>query len=135
MWTKVHQVSFVQRVVVVQLRVRFLTCRPVPGTWARTTNSKKWAHTAAAPARPMGAAACVYNAHIVSLSDTPSLPVSIAATVNFAQMQTKAANDCQLDGQGKARREALGRRNSECKINLSSPNSSRSNGSTPTAQR
>ena len=51
--------------------------------------------TAAAPARPMGAAAaCVYNAHIESPSDTPSLPVSIAATVNFAQMQTKAANDC-----------------------------------------
>ena len=51
-------------------------------------------HTAAAPARPMGAAACVYNAHIESPSDTPSLPVSIAATVNFAEMQTKAANDC-----------------------------------------
>ena len=34
------------------------------------------------------------NAHIESPSDTPSLPVSIAATVNFAQMQTKAANDC-----------------------------------------
>jgi len=50
--------------------------------------------TAAAPARPMGAAASVYNAHIESPSDTPSLPVSIAATVNFAQMQTKAANDC-----------------------------------------
>ena len=28
-----------------------------------------------APARPMGAAACVYNAHIESPSDTPSLPV------------------------------------------------------------
>jgi len=39
----------------------------------------------------MGAAACVYNGHIESPSDTPSLPVSIAATVNFAQMQTKAA--------------------------------------------
>jgi len=32
--------------------------------------------SAAAPARPMGAAACVYNAHIESPSDTPSLPVS-----------------------------------------------------------
>ena len=83
----------------------------------------------------MGAAACVYNAHIESPYDTPSLPVSIAATVNFAQMQTKAANDCSLDGQGKARREAARRRNFECKINLSSPNSSRSNGSMPTAQR
>jgi len=42
-----------------------------------------------------------------------------------------------LDGQGKARREAARRRNFECKINLSSPNSSRSNGSRPTltAQR
>ena len=50
--------------------------------------------SAAAPARPMGAAACVYNAHIESPSDTPALPVSVAATVNFAQMQTKAANDC-----------------------------------------
>ena len=48
--------------------------------------------SAAASARPMGA--CVYNAHIESPSDTPSLPVSIAATVNLAQMQTKAANDC-----------------------------------------
>ena len=35
----------------------------------------------------------------------------------------------QLDGQGKARREAARRRNPECKINLSSRNSSRSNGS------
>ena len=60
-----------------------------PGTQiARSVRS------AAANARPMGAAACVYNAHIESPSDTPSLPVSIAATVNFAQMQTKAANDC-----------------------------------------
>ena len=50
--------------------------------------------TAAAPARPMDAAASIYNAHIESPSDTPSLPVSIAATMNFAQMQTKAANDC-----------------------------------------
>jgi len=41
----------------------------------------------------------------------------------------------QLDGQGKARREAARRRNSECKINLSSRNSSCSNGSRPTAQR
>jgi len=40
-----------------------------------------------------------------------------------------------LDGQGKARREAARRRYSECKINLSSRNSSRSNGSRPTAQR
>ena len=32
--------------------------------------------SAAAPARPMGAAACVYNAHIESPSDTPSLPVT-----------------------------------------------------------
>ena len=30
--------------------------------------------SAAAPARPMGAAACVYNTHIESPSDTPSLP-------------------------------------------------------------
>ena len=36
MWTKVHQVSFsnVGGVVVVQLRVRFLTCRPVHGIFA-----------------------------------------------------------------------------------------------------
>ena len=40
-----------------------------------------------------------------------------------------------LDGQGKARREAARRRNSECKINLICRNSSRSNGSRPTAQR
>ena len=40
-----------------------------------------------------------------------------------------------LDGQGKARREAARRRNSECKINLSCRNSSRGNGSKPTAQR
>jgi len=38
-----------------------------------------------------------------------------------------------LDGQGKARREAARRRNSECKINSNSRNSSRSNGSRPTA--
>jgi len=40
-----------------------------------------------------------------------------------------------LDGQGKARREAARRRNSECIINLSCRNSSRGNGSRPTAQR
>ena len=40
-----------------------------------------------------------------------------------------------IDGQGKARREAARRRNSECKINLSCRNSSRGNGSRPTAQR
>ena len=36
MWTKVHQflLSNVGGVVVVQLRVRFLTCRPVPGIFA-----------------------------------------------------------------------------------------------------
>jgi len=39
----------------------------------------------------------------------------------------------ELDGQGKARREAARRRNSECKINLNSRNSSRSNGSRPAA--
>jgi len=50
--------------------------------------------------------------------------------MNFGP-QTKT----KLDGQGKARREAARRRNFECKINLSSPNSSRSNGSTPTAHR
>ena len=38
-----------------------------------------------------------------------------------------------LDGQGKARREAARRRNTECKINFNSRNSSRSNGSRPTA--
>ena len=38
-----------------------------------------------------------------------------------------------LDGQGKARREAARRRNSECKINFNSRNSSRSNSSRPTA--
>ena len=38
-----------------------------------------------------------------------------------------------LDGQGKARREAARRRNSECKINLSCRNSSRGNGSRRTA--
>jgi len=41
----------------------------------------------------MGSAASVYSAHIESPSDTPSLSVSVAATMNFAQMQTKAAND------------------------------------------
>ena len=40
-----------------------------------------------------------------------------------------------LDGHGKARREAARRRNSECKINLSYRNSSRGNGSRPTAHR
>ena len=40
----------------------------------------------------------------------------------------------ELDGQGKARREAARRRNSECKINLSCRNSSRGNGCGPTAQ-
>ena len=38
-----------------------------------------------------------------------------------------------LDGQGKAQREAARRRNSECKINFISRNSSRSNGSRPAA--
>ena len=41
----------------------------------------------------------------------------------------------ELDGQGKTRREAARRRNSECKINLSCRNSSRGNGSRPTALR
>ena len=40
-----------------------------------------------------------------------------------------------LDGHGKARREAARRHNSECKINLSCRNSSRGNGSRPTAHR
>ena len=40
--------------------------------------------------------------------------------------------NCKLDGQDKARREAARRRNSECKINFNSRNSSRSNGSRPT---
>jgi len=40
-----------------------------------------------------------------------------------------------LDGQGKARREAARRRNSECKINFSCPHSSRGNGSRPTAHQ
>ena len=44
-----------------------------------------------------------------------------------------AENLNKLDGQGKARREAARRRNSECKINLNSRNFSRSNGSRPTA--
>ena len=42
-------------------------------------------------------------------------------------------NSYKLDGQGKARREAARRRNSECQINFNSRNSSRSNGSRPTA--
>ena len=37
-----------------------------------------------------------------------------------------------VEVQGKARHEAARRRNSECKINLNSRNSSRSNGSKPT---
>ena len=49
--------------------------------------------------------------------------------------QKRGIKNKQLDGQGKARRKAARRRNFECKINLSSPNSSRSNGSTPTAQQ
>ena len=40
-----------------------------------------------------------------------------------------------LEVQFKARHEATRRRNSECKINLSSRNSSRGIGSRPTAQR
>ena len=39
----------------------------------------------------------------------------------------------ELDGQGKARREAARRRNSERKMNFNSRNSCRSNGSRPTA--
>ena len=40
-----------------------------------------------------------------------------------------------LEVQGKARHEAARRRNSECKINLSSRNSSRGNSSRPIVQR
>jgi len=40
----------------------------------------------------------------------------------------KYYNMCKLDGQGKARREAARRRNSECKINLDSRNSSHMSG-------
>ena len=47
---------------------------------------------------------------------------------------TNKENNIKLDGQGKARREAARRRNSECKINLSCRNSSRGNGSRPTTQ-
>jgi len=47
----------------------------------------------------------------------------------------RVAKEKKLDGQGKARREAARRRNSECRINLSSRNSSRSKGSRHTAQR
>ena len=59
-----------------------------------------------------------------------------ASPVLKLNLSTKTrGNLYKLDGQGKARREAARRRNSECKINLSSRNSSRSNGSRPTAQR
>ena len=68
-------------------------------------------------------------------------PKTCKISVDFTQPPTLISNisgtaqDIQLDGQGKARREAARRRNSECKINLSCRNSSRGNGSRPTAQR
>jgi len=46
------------------------------GHMARPAQIARSVRSAAAPTRPMGAAACVYNAHIESPSDTPSLPVS-----------------------------------------------------------
>ena len=53
----------------------------------------------------------------------------------FAFHRTFSLYSYKLDGQGKARREAARRRNSECKINLSCRNYSRGNGSRPTAHR
>jgi len=44
-----------------------------------------------------------------------------------------SVKEFKLDGQGRARREAARRRNSECKMNLSSRNSSLGNGTRPTA--
>jgi len=56
---------------------------------------------------------------------------------HFSRNKRNMTYECiaELDGQGKARREAARRRNPECKINLSCRNSSRGNGSRPTAQR
>jgi len=47
----------------------------------------------------------------------------------FFDGRKKQKKKQKLDGQGKARREAARRRNSECKINLSCRSSSRSNDS------
>jgi len=60
-----------------------------------------------------------------------SVSVCVYTFVALSQLINKEINS-QLDGQGKARREAARRRNSECKINLSCRNSSRGNGNRPT---
>ena len=54
-------------------------------------------------------------------------------TADRMQVSNNVGRENKLDGQGKARREAARRRNSEWKINFNSRNSSRSNGSRPTA--
>ena len=69
-------------------------------------------------------------------SHMPLTPYQRSSTVPlFKSFRRRSQQQQQLDGQGKARREAARRRNSECKINLSCRNSSRGNGSRTTAQR
>ena len=62
------------------------------------------------------------------------IPLKKHLTTRFCYVLLCIVN-ATLDGQGRARREAARRRNSECKINLSDRNSCLGNGTRPTAQR
>ena len=55
--------------------------------------------------------------------------VTTVTTLRRLQSLLKERSQVKLDGHGRARREAARRRKSECKVNLFSRNSSRSNGS------
>ena len=71
---------------------------------------------------------------IIKFSQFPTMWPSFMA-IGRGTSENAWRNKKKKDGQGKARREASRRRNSECKINLSCRNSFRGNGSRPTAHR
>jgi len=80
--------------------------------------------------QPADVHASTYTSYVVYASSCCNSTSREDELIAYAHKQ-----HTKLDGQGKARREAARRRNSECKINLSCRNSSRGNDSRPTAQR
>ena len=85
-----------------------------------------------------GAIAPIYT-KFSSERETEVLETEVPSNFTYLKSKMEAGRHFKntLNGQGKARREAARRRNSECKINLSRPirNCSRGSGSRPTAQR
>ena len=94
---------------------------------------------AATPKLPQHRAVFALHLHATCLGTTVISGTGKATDFKFLRIFTGSVGttgrgkNLKLDGQGKARREAARRLNSECKINFSSQNSSRSNGSRPTA--